>query len=158
MAHEGMVHALRETHRVLTPGGYLADLRPDRRLEGGKRRRDVLAKIFYRREGREIPVGVLEEGSFTDDEAADRAIRRVLNEGIFSLDSTETTPFRYYFRDLDAAEDYLETRDTANVDAPTRRRLEVLTRRPGGEIVLLETLRLNVLRKQTLKGRCGVLR
>jgi len=149
MAHEGMVHALREIHRVLTPEGLLADLRPDRRLEGGGRRRDVLAKISYRRGRREIPVGVLEEGSFSDDEAADRALRRVLREGIFTLESTETLSYRLYFRDLESADDYLETRETANVDTATRRRLEVLTRRPGGEIVLLETLRLNVLRKVT---------
>ncbi|HEV8340728.1 MAG TPA: hypothetical protein VGR25_13905 [bacterium] len=143
-----MVHALHEIHRVLIPGGLLADLRPDRRLEGGKRRRDVLARISYRRGGREIPVGVLEEGSFADDEAADRAVRRVLREGTFTLDSTETLPFRLYFRDLESAEDYLETRETAKVDAPTRRLLNLLMRRrPGGEIVLLETLRLNILRK-----------
>ncbi|MGH9197934.1 MAG: hypothetical protein ACRD1T_19620 [Acidimicrobiia bacterium] len=142
-----MVHALREIHRVLTPGGLLADLRPDRHLDAGMRRRDVLARISYRRGGREVPVGVLEEGSFVDDEAADGAVRRVLREALFTLGSTETIPFRYYFRDLDSAEEYLETRETANVDAVTRRRLEVLTRRPGGEIVLLETLRLSILRK-----------
>lgn len=146
MTHEGMVHALREIHRVLTPGGLLADLRPDRRLEGGKRRRDVLAKLRYRRGQREIPVGVLQEGSFADDEAADRAVRRVLREDLFVLESSETLPFHFYFRDLESADDYLTTRETANVDLPTRRRLEVLTRRPGGEIVLVETLRLNVMR------------
>lgn len=146
MTHEGMVHALREIHRVLTPGGLLADLRPDRRLEGRKRRRDVLAKLLYRRGQREIPVGVLEEGSFADDEAADRAVRRVLRDGLFTLESTETFPFRLCFADLDSADDYLTTRETANVGLRTRRRLEVLTRRPGGEIVLAETLRLNVLR------------
>jgi len=147
MTHEGMVHALRELHRVLKPGGRLADLRPDRRLDPGKPRRDVLAKLFYLRGGREISVGVLEEGSFSDDEAADRAVRRVLGHGLFTLESSETFPFRLYFRDLESVDDYLETRETANVDAPTRRRMEVLTRRPGGQIVLVETLHLNVLRK-----------
>lgn len=147
MTHEGMVHALRELHRVLTPGGLLADLRPDRALDGRKRRCDVLAKIFFLRGRREIPVGVLEEGSFADDEAADRAVRRALRAGFFTLESSETLPFRLYFRDLESADDYLETRETANVDPATRRRLEVLTRHAGGEILLLETLRLNVLRK-----------
>jgi len=147
MTHEGMVHALREIHRVLTPGGLLADLRPDRRLDARKRRRDVLAKLFYARGGRETPVGVLEEGSFADDEAADRALRRVVRDGLFTLESSETLSFRYYFRDLESADDYLETRETANVDPPTRRRLEVLSLRPGGEIVLVETLLLNVIRK-----------
>jgi hypothetical protein len=142
-----MVHALRELHRVLTPGGFLADLRPDRRLDPGKRRRDVLAKIVFLRGRREIPVGVLEEGSFADDEAADRAVRRVLREGLFTLESSETLVFRLYFHDLESADAYLETRETANVDPPTRRRLEALSQRPGGEIVLIETLRLNLLRK-----------
>lgn len=146
MTHEGMVHALREIHRVLTPGGGLADLRPDRRLDSGKHRRDVLAKLSYLRGRREIPVGVLEEGSFADDEAADRAIQRVLHAGLFSLTSSETLPFRLHFHDLESFDDYLRTRETANVDRATRRRLETLLSRPG-EIVALETLRLNVLRK-----------
>lgn len=146
MTHEGMVHALRELHRVLKPGGWLADLRPDRRLDSGKRRRDVLTKLFYLRGRQEIPVGTLEEGSFSDDEAADRAVRRVLRDGLFTLESSATLPFRIHLRDLESLDDYLETWETASVDRRTRRRLETLTRRPG-EIVALETLRLNILRK-----------
>ncbi|MBI3975015.1 MAG: hypothetical protein HY334_01340 [Armatimonadetes bacterium] len=142
-----MVHALKEIHRVLTPGGWLADLRPNRRLEG-RRRRDVLATLFGLRGRREIPVGVLEEGSFADDEAADRAVRRALREGLFTLLSTETFPFRFYFRTLALLDDHLGTRSTAFLEAPTRRRLEALMR--GGSsrgILSVETLLLNVLRK-----------
>ncbi len=142
-----MVHALEEIHRVLTPGGWLADLRPNRRLEGGRRRRDVLARLFYQTSRGTVPVGLLEEGSFADDEAADRAVRWAVSRGLFSLESTETLSFRFYFHDLAALDEYLGTRDTAHLDAATRRRLEALSRRSAGQIVSVETLRLNLLRR-----------
>jgi len=142
-----MVHALTEVHRVLTPGGRAADLRPDRRLDGGRRRRDVLAKLFYHTSHGEVPLGVLQEGSFVDDEAADRAVRWAVRRGLFRLESTETFAFRYSFRDLAVLDEYLGGRETAHLDGATRRRLQRLTRRQPGQILSVEILRLNVLRK-----------
>src|SRR5438105_6604537 len=67
-----MVHALREAHRVLPPGGILADLRPapaHRRVGLGRGRRWRLA-------------GVMRE-SFDEDRAANRAVAQALREGLF---------------------------------------------------------------------------
>ncbi len=67
-----MVHALREAHRVLEPGGLLIDLRPaavHRRIGLGTGRRWRL-------------VGVMRE-TVEEDRAADRAVARVLREGLF---------------------------------------------------------------------------
>jgi SAM-dependent methyltransferase len=67
-----MVHALRETHRVLRPGGLLVDLRPaarHRRIGLGPGRRWRL-------------VGVMRE-RFDEDRAANRAIARVVRDRLF---------------------------------------------------------------------------
>ncbi len=67
-----MVHALREAHRVLRPGGMLVDLRPEavhRRVGIGEGRRWRL-------------VGVMREG-FEEDWAADRAVAQVLRDRMF---------------------------------------------------------------------------
>ena len=67
-----MVHALREAHRVLKPDGLAIDLRPaakHRRVGLGAGQRWKL-------------IGVMRE-SFDDDWAANRAVARVLREGLF---------------------------------------------------------------------------
>jgi SAM-dependent methyltransferase len=67
-----MVHALREAHRVLRPGGILIDLRP-----AAKHRRVGLGRDRRWRE-----IGRLRE-SFAEDHAADGAVAEVLRLGIF---------------------------------------------------------------------------
>src|SRR2546428_10689223 len=67
-----MVHALREAHRVLRPGGILVDLRPapkHRRVGLGQGRRWRL-------------VGVMRE-EFDEDRSANRAVAQALREGFF---------------------------------------------------------------------------
>ena len=71
-----MVHALHEAHRVLKPGGALVDLRPapqHRRLGLGEGERWRL-------------IGVMRE-KFDDDRAADHAVKRVVREGLFRLET-----------------------------------------------------------------------
>ena len=67
-----MVHALREAHRVLRPGGIVADLRP-----AAKHRRVGLGKGRRWRQ-----VGVMRE-AFDKDRAADRAVAELLRAGLF---------------------------------------------------------------------------
>lgn len=71
-----MVHALHEAHRVLKSNGLLLDLRPaavHRRV--GLAQADVYRLQWVMRE------------SFEDDHAADRAVARVLREGLFKAEA-----------------------------------------------------------------------
>lgn len=71
-----MVHALREAHRVLKPGGILIDLRP-----AARHRRVGLS------DGRRwVSIGLMRE-SLDDDHAADRAVAEVTRAGLFRRQS-----------------------------------------------------------------------
>ncbi len=75
MAHEGMVHALHEAHRVLKPDSNLVDLRP----AAVHRRVGVESNGEYRY------LGSLRE-KFDDDLAANRAVAQILQEGLFKAE------------------------------------------------------------------------
>ena len=71
-----MVHALREIHRVLAPGGILIDARPDSR---------VVAYV-ERRNGRRFErYGIVNTSreELLNDQASDQAIASVVHEGWF---------------------------------------------------------------------------
>lgn len=88
-----MVHALRETHRVLRPGGLVVDLRPaakHRRVGLGKGRAWRLA-------------GVMRE-SFDKDRAADRAVAEVVRADWFRRGAR--TAFTVD-REMDTIDDFL---------------------------------------------------
>jgi SAM-dependent methyltransferase len=149
MTHRGMVHALEEIHRVLTPRGVLADLRPSRWADS-RDRRAVLPRVYGVANGEEILVGRLEKENLADHLAADRAVQWVLRRGFFTLQSTETFPFRFYFRTLAVLDDYLSTYWTnSTLSESTRRRLQSLVReRPSSQIAVVDTMRLNVMTKR----------
>ena len=71
-----MVDALSEIHRVLVPGGILVDARPDSRVPAYAERRK--ARGFQR-------FGVVKTSrpELANDRASDRAIARVVREGLF---------------------------------------------------------------------------
>lgn len=94
MSHQGMVHALREAHRVLKTNGLLIDLRP----AAEHRRVGVSEGDGYR-----LP-WVMRE-NFDDDRAADRAVAQVVLEGRFKTEGR--TRFACY-RLMDTLEDFLE--------------------------------------------------
>ena len=147
-----MVYALEQTHRMLAPHGYLVDLRPFR---NPRHRRTTLPQVACVLNGREVPVGVLEE-SVADDLAADRAVQHVLGRGLFTLQSAETLRFRAYFRTLEifdtfrkeAAGSAPRTWRDNTFRASSRRRLQALLHKyPQAQIVIVELVRLNVMRK-----------
>jgi hypothetical protein len=67
-----MVHALREAHRVLKRDGLLLDLRPG----------PVHRRVGIEVDGQYRQVAIMSE-SLKDDFAANRAVREVLQEGLF---------------------------------------------------------------------------
>ena len=71
-----MVDALRETHRVLAPGGILVDARPDSRVPAYAERRKARGFQLF---------GVIRTNriELANDRASDRAITLVVREGLF---------------------------------------------------------------------------
>ena len=136
-----MVHALREAHRVLRPGGLLIDLRP-----AAKHRRVGLG------EGRGWRLtGVMRE-TFDEDRAADGAVARVLRDGLFRLEARAKFPLD---RVMDRMEDFRtwvsefgQRRALASHEWLVRRLERALaTRRRPARIVGRGPMTLQVLRR-----------
>ena len=143
-----MVDALHEAHRVLRPGGVVADIRPE--LDpGDPRRRCIRAEVRW--DGQSAPAGIMRESMEYIPEyvGADRAVARVLRDGLFWLERSESFWLRTHFRDLATVERYLAGEWTGTtLPAQTRRSLQTLLRRhPRGKIVASDLFRLNILRK-----------
>ena len=80
---------------------------------------------------------------------ADRAVARVLREGLFSLERSELFWLRTYFRDLQTVDRHLALERTGtSLPETTRRSLQRQLRRyPSARIAAADLFRLNVLRK-----------
>ena len=94
--HAGMVHALREIHRVLKPNGTLIDLRP----HFGDRIVEVMLSVATVRAG-EIDSSATE----TDKYEANTAIQKVVADGLFRLEHDEVFN---YVADIDTVDDLRE--------------------------------------------------
>ncbi len=116
-----MVDALVEIHRVLTPGGTLVDARPDSRVPAYAERRKP--RGFQR-------FGVVKTSrlELANDRASDRAIARVVGEGLFKRRRTGRFWHRVPFSDLAELRNYLSEhlrfvhRAEWVVDSGTRKR------------------------------------
>ena len=146
-----MVHALAQIHRVLRRGGVVADLRPDR-FAIPRQVQPQLPKICWASQRRERFQGVLNKnpGNLRKHRAATRTMHRVVQRKLFRLERTETFPFRYHFRSLGVFERFLRTVWKESVVQPSvyRRLLRAKRRSPNGHVVVIEPLRLNLLRKR----------
>ena len=146
-----MVHALTQIHRVLRPSGVVADLRPDR-FARSRQSQPGLPKIYWSADGRERLQGTLDKApeNLRKHRAATRTVTQVLQQGLFLLEHTETFRFRYHFRNLGVFEWLLRTGwKESFLRRSLSRRLQMVQRRArAGHIVVIESLRLNVLRKR----------
>src|SRR5438270_3212498 len=116
-----MVDALVEIHRVLAPGGILVDARPDSRVQAYAERRKP--RGFQR-------FGIVKTSRLevANDLASDRAIARVVREGMFKRRRHGRFWHRVPFSDLAELRKYLREhlrfvhRAEWVVDAATRKR------------------------------------
>lgn len=145
-----MVHALKEISRVLKPGGTLIDIRPER-YRHPRERRPAMPAAYWRSTRGDVAAGRLGKtaSNLRRHRAATQVLHEAIRRGLFELEATETFPFRYHVRDLATLETFIKVRWTSTIlPAGVRRRLMLLrNRNRRGEIVVVEPVRLNVLRK-----------
>jgi len=96
-----MVHALKESWRVLKQAGWLIDLRPYSLNPPV----EVIVNDTVHIAG---PI----DGSagVPDDEAADKAIKAVIKDGMYSKSAEGSFKFAYYWDSLKQMTDYIEER------------------------------------------------
>ncbi len=142
MTHEGMVHALHETHRVLKANGTLIDLRPAA----------VHRRVGLVHTGGYQHVGTMRE-PLDDDRAANRTITHVLNRGLYRAEWRTQFECQRVMDSLDDFRQFLAEFITLAKDLPPhdwllRRVQRALDTAPGQAKILVKgPLVLRVLRK-----------
>jgi SAM-dependent methyltransferase len=129
-----MVHALKEARRVLKPGGLLVDLRPAA----------VHRRVGISYGGRWRQLGVMRE-PLDDDRAANRAVLRLLKEGLLKRESRTQFDGR---RVMDTLEEFREFQESPSQDRLFERVASLLAdKRRRVKIVVRGPLIMQVLRK-----------
>lgn len=139
-----MVDALSEIHRVLAPGGVLVDARPDSRVSAYAERRRP--RGFQR-------FGVVKTSrpEIANDRASDRAIARVVREGLFKSRRRGRFWFLMQFGSLAELRKYLREhlrfvhRADWVVDAATRKRYS------RDQFVIRRAVRYELLERSTVR-------
>jgi SAM-dependent methyltransferase len=141
MAHEGMVHALEEIHRLLKPAGVLIEIHPSV---------DAPPFIEVRSGGRLLfsepdPVFDYEE----DLRQAEAAVASVVSAGVFALEDRRRFELRTYAASVKELRDHWTLVGAYDPEEPEEtlaqrrdemygRAHEALERAPGSEIVFVE--------------------
>lgn len=96
----GMVHALREIHRILKPNGKLIDLRPH--IDNRQLWVELASATLF--------AGEIDSSATVNDHlVADRALQKVIDDGLLTLE--HQTEFEL-FTDLDTVDDLLDYRNS----------------------------------------------
>lgn len=135
-----MVHALREIHRVLVPGGLLVDARPDSRVLAYAERRK--SRGFQR-------FGLVRTNAIelANDGASDRAITTAVRDGLFTRHRNGRFWHRVSFESLAGLRLYVREhlrfvhRVAWVVDEATRRRYAT------DQFVIRRAVRFEILRR-----------
>ncbi|MBI3764082.1 MAG: hypothetical protein HY260_19750 [Chloroflexi bacterium] len=100
-----MVHALKEIHRVLAPGGVLLDIRP---ISGA-------TPLEVVREGKVELAGHFDESKDDpDDVAANNAVSRAVRRSLFHREKSGQFDFAYYWDAVDEMRAYVKEKWTAS--------------------------------------------
>jgi len=141
-----MVHALHEAQRVLKPEGLLVDLRPAA----------VHRRVGITRKGLYDELAAMRE-KFDDDRAANRAVTRILREGLFKSESRTQFDCPRVMDTLDEfqawIEEFVKLGGLFSHDWLVQRVERVLSAKRGkSKIVVKGPLVMRVLRKLSAKG------
>jgi hypothetical protein len=138
MAPEGMVDALDRIHGLLDPDGRLVDLHP------------TVERAHLELESSDgttlHPGDLISEDARDRHERADRAVARVIADGLFTMEAVVEVSFRRYADSIDELRGYVAARSTgARFDDRTVKAVHD-THRPGAALWLREQLRVTKLR------------
>jgi len=141
MTHEGMVHALRQAHRLLKPDGVLIDLRP-----AAKHRQIGLG------EGKRWKFVAWMREDLTDDRAANRSVRRAAALGLFEAEAKTEFDLDRVMDTLDDFREWMSDFPSGKLPPEDERLYGRVERalakvRPGTRIVARGPLSLVVLRR-----------
>lgn len=129
-----MVDALHAAHRALRPKGLLLDIRPDA---------SRLPRVISR--GRIVGGLVQTEEATLDDDGADRAVARVVKDGLFKPIEDGFLWYRGSFEDLAMIDDCVRTSARYGDYASGTR--ERLARRPDEPVVTRRAIKFLVLER-----------
>lgn len=144
-----MGHALDEIHRVLKPGGYVADIRPYYSAQEGNRRR-ARRQIVCLTDSGEINAGTLYR-TLAMFRFTDRLMGKTLGRGHFIQTTRKTFHVHHYIETLSAFYAQLKSEwQEHSLPGVDRRSLEKIMREYPDATIRVDTpVQLNVLRKDT---------
>jgi hypothetical protein len=116
--HEGMVHTLKEIHRVLKPSGTLIDIRPHFNNDVV----NVVLSVATLRAGE-----IDSSSDVIDKHRADDTIKQAVQDGLFSLEYDETFDFIIDFDTVADLRDYRKSLNRSKLSDAVLARAEALT-------------------------------
>jgi hypothetical protein len=141
MEPEGMVHALKKTHRLLKPDGLLIDIQPT----------PTPQTVEVHSDGRASEAGKLgHRQDWALHKQAHAALAQVVEEGLFVVEREINFPFLYHADTLVTLRNWLaENWENSILDDETGRRVEELLASAGaGSVAIIrEPVRMMRLRQ-----------